>query len=290
MFGHSKRRWSLGSVTIGLAVTVLLVISIGAGTGTAVVAVAPETRPCRRSRARPGWARRSRPPMERGPTARRRSRTCGSAARATGRTARRSRRRRQRPTCSLSRTRGRRSGFASRPRTPTAPPRLSPLRPASRRGSGNRPGKHRASHDHRPRQGRPDARRRRGRVVGQADRLHLRLAAVRRRCRVLREHRRCNGQELHRHGGISRLSPPRHGDGQERQGHGVGELGNHRCRPAARHGDEQAPVDRDHLGPLHRPGHLRAVPDLRRLPQERNDHRHGLASRSRPRTPGASRP
>ena len=75
-----------------------------------------------------------------------------------------------------------------------------------RRGSGNRPGKHRASHDHRPRQGRPDARRRRGRVVGQADRLHLRLAAVRRRCRVVREHRRCNGQELHRHGGISAIA------------------------------------------------------------------------------------
>ena len=41
MFGDSKRRVSLGSVTIGLAATVLLVISIGAGTGTAAVAVAP---------------------------------------------------------------------------------------------------------------------------------------------------------------------------------------------------------------------------------------------------------
>ena len=131
MFGHSKRRVSLGSVTIGLAATVLLVISIGAGTATAAVAVAPAKHgPAEDLGHGQGgrdphghrWNVDQRPDVVRVPVApllaQREELLNDPGGDGKDLHAR----------CRA--TRGRRSGFALRPRTPTAPPRRSPRRPA----------------------------------------------------------------------------------------------------------------------------------------------------------------
>ena len=280
MFGHSKKRVSLGGIIVVLAAIVLLVISIGAGTGTAAVAVAPANTalPKISGTARVGetltttdgtWAN--------SPTSfaylwlrcSRNGKNCSTIPAATAKTymlvvAD------QRQTIRVRVTATNADGSTAAESTQTG---------VIAAASGAAP-EHCASHDHRPRQGRPDAAAGEGawsgkptgytyawqrcdadvascaNIVGATGKSYtVTVASLGYRFRVTVTAKNAKGTAAANSAITASFS--------RSSGH------------------EQAPVDRDRLGPLHRPGHLRPVPDLRRLPQERDDHRHGLASRSR---------